>query len=324
VAPRFGFSADAFGDKQTRVHGGYGQLYETGNLYLAQFVGTSLQTHRAFYESELSGDLNGDGIISNRYYEDPDNQSIRGGASGRKVQDGLEPMRTDEYQIGIEQALSDDASVDLTYIRRDTVSAWEDRGLGQIWNQAGTAVVGSEDGSFSQVFEVATIDGAERKYEAFELSLNKQFANNWSMAGSYTLSWLEGSTVELVTSDFDNPRQDSYGYGPLANDHRHVIKMQGAYLFPVGLSVGAAYEFESGAPYSKLFFNDEDGGYSNRRSPRGTDPGIDPNDPSDDQALLLPDYTNISLHAGYSLKKLTGQDLEFVANLNNLLNLLRG
>jgi hypothetical protein len=321
VAPRFGFSADAFGDKQTRIHGGYGQLYETGNLYLAQFVGTSLTSHRAYYESELSGDLNGDGIISNRYYEDPDNQSIRGGASGRKVQDGLEPMRTDEYQVGIEQALSDDASVDLTYIRRDTVNAWEDRGVGQIWNQAGTAVVGSEDGSFSQVFEVATIDGAERKYEAFELSLNKQFAHNWSMAGSYTLSWLEGSTVELLTGDFDNPRQDSYGYGPLADDHRHVIKMQGAYLFPVGLSVGAAYEFESGAPYSKLFLNDEDGGYSNRRSPRGTDPGIDPNDPSDDQALTLPDYTNISLHAGYSLKKLTGQDLEFVANINNLLNL---
>ena len=321
VAPRFGFSADAFGDKQTRIHGGYGQLYETGNLALAQFVGTSLTSHRTYYESELSGDLNGDGIISNRYYEDPDNQSIRGGASGRRVDKNLQPMRTDEYQVGIEQALSDDASVDLTYIRRDTVNAWEDRGVGQIWNQAGTAVVGSEDGSFSQVFEVATIDGAERKYEAFELSLNKQFANNWSMAGSYTLSWLEGSTVELLTGDFDNPRQDAYGYGPLADDHRNVIKMQGAYLFPVGLSVGAAYEFESGAPYSKLFLNDEDGGYSNRRSPRGTDPGIDPNDPSDDQALTLPDYTNISLHAGYSLKKLTGQDLEFVANINNLLNL---
>jgi len=320
VAPRFGFSADAFGDKQTRIHGGYGQLYETGNLYLAQFVGTSLQTHDAYWQGEISDD-NDNGKLDGSYVEDPDNQSIEGGASGRRVDKNLQPMRTDEYQVGIEQALSEDASVDLTYIRRGTVNAWEDRGVGQIWNQAGTVVVGSEDGSFSQVLEVATIDGAERNYEAFELSLNKQFANSWSMAGSYTLSWLEGSTVELISDSFDNPRQNSYGYGPLADDHRHVIKMQGAYLFPVGLSVGATYEFASGAPYSKLFLNDSDGGYSNRRSPRGTDPGIDPNDPSDDQALTLPDYTNISLHAGYSLQMLTGQDLELVANINNLLNL---
>ena len=315
VAPRFGFSADAFGDKQTRIHGGYGQLYETGNLYLAQFVGTSLQTHDAYWQGEISDD-NGNGTLDGSYVEDPENQSIEGGASGRRVGKNLQPMRTDEYQVGIEQALSDDASVDLTYIRRDTVNAWDFRELRQIWNQAGTAVVGSEDGSFSQLSELATMEGAERNYEAFELSLNRQFANSWSMAGSYTLSWLEGST-----GDFANPRQTSYGYGPLADDHRHVIKMQGAYLFPVGLSVGATYEFASGAPYSKLFLNDSDGGYSNRRSPRGTDPGIDPNDSSDDQALTLPDYTNISLHAGYSLKELTGQDLEFVANINNLLNL---
>lgn len=310
VSPRFSFTVDPWEDGQTRIHGGYGQLYETGNLALSKFVGKSLGRRLAFYDPE-----------SGRYVENPDVIRLQGGESGTAIdKDNLEPMRTDEYQLGIERALTENFAVDLTYIHRDTFNAWEDDEANLIWNQAGTDVIGSRDGTGQQTYRLTSLEDATRTYDAFELSFNKAFADAWQLSGSYVLSWYRGTTAELLTGAFDNPRQNPYLEGYLPDDHRHTIKAQALYRFPFGLTLGTQLLHRTGAPYSKLFLNDYDGDYTNRRAPRGRDPKEDLNSPEDDKPSRLPDLTVVDLRASYDMMQLTQHHLELYLDIFNLLN----
>jgi hypothetical protein len=275
-------------------------------------VGVSLETRRAVFDPETG-----------KYVEpaDPSGQVVSGGSSGTTVDPKVKPMESNEWQLGIERALSESVHADLTYIHRHTIHAWEDNEINLIWNRAGTNVIGSRDGTGQQVFHLTSLDEAERTYDAFQLSFEKRFEDHWTLNGSYTLSWLRGTTSELLTRAFDNPRQDVYLDGYLPNDHRHVIKLQGVYKWDFGLSLGGSYLFETGGPYDRLYLNDFDSDYTNRHAPRGRNPGDDPNDPSDDKPLRLPDYTQLDLRVAYDFKPLLDQDLELIVDIFNVLNL---
>ncbi|MBM4321169.1 MAG: hypothetical protein FJ125_14770, partial [Deltaproteobacteria bacterium] len=191
VSPRFGFAADLTGDGRTRLHGGYGRLYETGNLGMSKFVGKSQQTRLAFYDPETG-----------RYVENPDRIRLQGGASGSTIDEGIEPMTTDEYQIGLERAITDTFSLDLVYVHRDTALAWEDDEENLIWNQGGTEVLGGLDGTGQQRYRLRSMKNSYRTYDGIELIALKTMADRWSFSGSYTLSWLRGTTDELLTRAF--------------------------------------------------------------------------------------------------------------------------
>jgi len=310
LSPRFGFSLDLTGDGRTRLHGGYGQLYETGNLQLSKFVGKSIGTRLAWYDPETG-----------RYVEDPGYVRLQGGEAGTTIdQDALEPMRTDEYQIGIERALTKTFGVDLTYIHRYTRHAWEDDETNLIWNQAGTDVIGSYDGTGQQTFRLTSLDDAYRRYDAIELAGVKQLADNWSLNANYTLSWYRGTTEEMLTRAFDNPRQNIYLDGYLPDDHRQTIKAQALYRFDFGLSLGASYLYETGGPFSKYFLNDYDGDWTNRQAPRGLDPHDDLTSSADDRQLRLPDYTRLDLRVAFNFQKTTGLNLDLLADITNVLN----
>lgn len=323
-SPRFGFSVDTFGDGKTRLHGGYARMYETGMLQLAKFVGKSLEARR------LRGDEN-DGqpagtvatdIRDYNYSEDPDRVRVQGGASGTAIDgDDLEPMQMDEWQIGVQQALSENVAVDVSYIRRTTSNAWEDSERNLIWNQAGTDVIGSLDGSGQQTYLLETIEAARRSYDTIEVALQKRFDDHWLLNTSYNLTWYTGTTTELLTAGYDNPRQNAYANGPLPDEHRHQVKVQMSYHFDLGLTLGFDYLFESGGPYDRLYENYYDGMHNSRRAGRGYSAGDDPNDPSDDKPLRLADYTDLDLRASFDLNQYIGQDISLVAEIENVLNL---
>ncbi|MFZ4735420.1 MAG: TonB-dependent receptor [Bradymonadia bacterium] len=314
VSPRFSFSVDAFGDRRTRVYGGYGKLYETGNLVLSKFVGKSIENRRVVYGECAEGE----DLLA---CEDLDNVQATGGSNGTAIDKGdLDPLEVDEWHLGLEHALTERLSLGLMYIRRTTTNAWEDDERNLVWNQAGTDIIGSIDGTGTQTYTLRNTD-AERNYEAVELTLFRRMADHWMLNGSYTLSWYTGTSTELLTGAYDNPRQNVYLDGPLPEDHRHMLKAQFVYKWDSGLSVGGRYRFESGGPYSKLFLNTYDGDYTNRRAPRGKDPGLDPNDPEDDKNLRLPDLTVLDLRVAYDFGPVSGQDLELYADVFNALNL---
>lgn len=309
VSPRLWVALDPAKDGKTKVHGGYGRFYETGNLALSKFIGRSIASRLAFFDDETG-----------RYVENPNRVQIQGGESGTEVDPDLDPMTIDEFQIGLQRAICEPLSVDLTYIHRHSQDTWEDDETNLIWNQAGTDVIGSKDGTGQQVFRLTSDTHAERTYDGLQLSLIKELDDHWAFNGSYTLSFFSGTSPELLTREYDNYRQNVYNNGYLPDDHRHTIKAQFYYKFDWGLTLGLAAQYETGGPFSSLYLNDYDGDYTNRRANRGKNAGADINDPSDDRENRLPDYIRVDARASFNLEYLTGVDLEIIGDIRNLLN----
>lgn len=102
-------------------------------------------------------------------------------------------------------------------------------------------------------------DKPRRDYKALELQLDRAWDGKWSMNASYTLAYGRGNAEGPVNSDtdfadtgrtenFDDPFVNLRGYGYLANDRRHQVKLRGAYAITDHWLVGATLDARSGGP----------------------------------------------------------------------------
>lgn len=103
----------------------------------------------------------------------------------------------------------------------------------------------------------------KRSYSAIEVSLQGQVSERLWVLGSYVLSRSSGNHTGLYNSDFGYPFPNANGAfdipellrkadGPLPNDRPHVLKLNGGYQFPFGLSVGTSFVAQSGTPINEL------------------------------------------------------------------------
>jgi hypothetical protein len=118
-----------------------------------------------------------------------------------------------------------------------------------------------------------------RKYKAFELELNKRFADNWQLLSNFRIATLRGNyeghlrndngqTDPGISSLFDftqgdfNLLGDQFAVGPLNTDRRFVSNIYGSYgfghdrtgfsgRFLNGLNLGLGFHMESGIPISE-------------------------------------------------------------------------
>jgi hypothetical protein len=118
----------------------------------------------------------------------------------------------------------------------------------------------------------------------------------------------------------DNPGQNQYFYGPLADDSRHDVRAQASYQLTSWFSVGGSYAFFSGGPYNRFHFDPVYGSFSRFQAHRGNDSNGTLN-PDDDQPLRLPDLSQLSLQVRANLEPLIKQRLEIWADALNLLAL---
>ncbi|HZX79307.1 TonB-dependent receptor [Lysobacter sp.] len=99
----------------------------------------------------------------------------------------------------------------------------------------------------------------KRTYKAIELQLDRAWDEKWAMNVSYTWSKSEGNAEGPVNSDtnfgdtgrtenFDDPWVNLNGYGRLANDREHQLKLRGTYAFNENWQVGATLDVQSGGP----------------------------------------------------------------------------
>ena len=82
------------------------------------------------------------------------------------------------------------------------------------------------------------------------------------------------------------------------------------------------YNYYSGAPYSRKFFNPETGRYEDYRARVGTEPGRRTSTiPADDRDLRLPDIQKLNFQVRANLLPLTGINLEIFADVINVMAL---
>jgi Carboxypeptidase regulatory-like domain/TonB dependent receptor/TonB-dependent Receptor Plug Domain len=305
LSPRVGVAWDPFGDAKTVLRGGYYMYQETGLLSVPSFVGRGWPSKTYEYNP------------ATEKYDILVQESNADDANIYKP--GMKAPIMHEFIAGVQREIMEDTAVSVDFTYRYRQNLFEDDESNVLWNEDGTQAIGYANGEANYVFSLGTPDDSMGQYIGVDIAFEKRLSDAWQFDAWYTLSRLEGTNEDRITYAMDNPKQRPYEYGYLADDVRHKARATLSYDLPFGFQVGGTAIYQSGRPYSKIFFNDFYQDYYDRRAPRGYDPK-DLDDPDDDSELRLPSYFRLDARVAWRLKELTTQDIWLIADVRNLLN----
>jgi hypothetical protein len=265
LAPRVGVAWDVRGNSSWKIYANGGMFYDMmkhsaprdafgGGVFKIDYY--TLDT----YDYTL---LNKANPLGRRIFT----LDLRG--TGALLDPGIEPARTNVYDVGTEIELARALTLGVGYVHRDVANANED------------AQVLQPNGTFQKILgnpgegQLAATYGAgyppnpkfERIYDGVDIQVKKRYADNWAAAMSYTFSRLKGNFDGLADPDQQiyadvNPNVGIYcdylegcytstgtvDYGRLSADRPHQLKINGSYSFPWGLTAGAFFQAVSGTP----------------------------------------------------------------------------
>jgi hypothetical protein len=245
-------------------------------------------------------------------------------ADGTPCRQKLTTPRTIEYTMGVEREVIPGVGLGVDLVHRLFQNQWERAETNRVWNGSGSALdpTGSyRNGRAQLVDDLETPNTTSRVYTGLTFSAKKR-EGALKLTGSYTWSKLEGNVFLEEDNEYgDIPPRNVYLQGPSPYDRRHEFRASAAYQFTDWLSGGLVYNYYSGSPYSRKYFNSETGKYEDYRARVGSDAGLAINDPNDDRQLRLPDIMKLNLQARANLRALTKLNLELFIDFINVLGL---
>lgn len=285
LAPRLGFAADLDGQGKTVLHAYYGRFYDPAFLSVSSILARGLNGGGYYPWDSEAGDWSSEPNYSfaDSFLKHPD----------------LKTPVSDEFDIGIGRDLGNGWLVDVNYSHEFTRNMFEDDEVNLIWNNDGTNVVGSRDGTGEALFRLRTPDEAFIRYNSMELAASRQFDDNWGLLGSYTYSRAYGRARDdqsqgLASGSMDIPQQNDLDVGLMPYDVPHNLKLAGSWRnegllslgsTQVGLLAGWNFNLSSGYPYRPIYWNENYGAWNNAQEPIDGD-------------YRLPAYSQTDLKAG--------------------------
>jgi hypothetical protein len=325
LTPHLAVAWDPTHDGRTALRGSFNNYVDHGRLALAGITSRELYTKRCDWDAQAMA------YIRDCRSEGGDSSTTIGRPCGP---DGVNPdgtrcdtklrlPRVWEYTLGAEREIVTGITLGVDYIYRKFVHQWEDIETNAIWNQGGTGLDRTgmwKTGRAQFIFDLETPNEARRVYHAIT-AVGRKREGRLKMELSYTWTKYEGTDDTSSTSGFlDNPGQSQFFYGPLPNDRRHDLRSLVTYEVTNWLSGGIIYEFLSGAPYNRYYYDPSFGSFSAFRTKRGYDTrntlSLD-----DDVPLRLPDFSRLSLQVRATLLPFIKQHVEIFVDLRNLLAL---
>jgi hypothetical protein len=275
--------------------------------------------------------------------------SQSGGETGGVLDKHAKIPHADQITTSLRREIYRNTVLGLEHTWKRIAATWDSVETNVIWDRTGYRVIGYQDGLAHEVTLYTTPFDNVRNYNGFSLFFEGRPAPNWYFLGSYTLSWLYGTTEFELTSASSSgilssnahriPQQWKFQNGFLPEDNRHEVSLAGSYSFHE-LTFGVRLLYLSGSPRSK-FFNATDLPDTSKnisyRSPRGTDPGtcagsvpgqgsftpattVCDNNVGQISELRLPPRAQVDLHVEYDLYSLLRQHVSFTYDVFNVFN----
>jgi hypothetical protein len=351
-APRIGAAYDVMGDGKTRVFGNWGRFYaRIPNDVAARHMSADDMTTRAdYFDAALTSPIpNGvlaGGVTTHFLLQNPEAGLIDTDAKMSYI---------NEFTLGIEREVMASTSFGIRYIYRNIGRILEDVGNAPVvyyeTHPVSVRTTLTNPSSSSPIAEDAqylgaTFDDPLHKYQAVEVTLNRRFAQNWSVISSYRWSRLRGNydgfyrddngqSDPAWTSLYDFPTNDpsyaavggpTYGYqgdmrflgadGILPLDRPQQFKVFGNYAWDSGLNIGLGLNLSSGKPLTPLAANPN---YTNGgevpTAARGS--GIET---IDGFSTRTPFESQVDVQASYNLKFAGTRNLTLIADVFNVFN----
>lgn len=355
-APRIGVTWDPTGTGRMKVFANYGHFFaRIPNDLAARALSADAGVTRAdFFDAELTQPIP-EGVLA-------------GGSTRHLILAGLEPSEFDpdakstysrEFLIGYEWEALPGMALSVRYTSRRFGRVLEDVGTLPMVAYFLPDVPGADSVEYfitnpdentpvaGDLGVPVSFEKPIHDYDAFEIGVDRRFANNWSLQASYRYSILEGTfegffrndngqSDPAITSLFDFPTNDplyatlgrdefgfrgdirflgAAGAGPLPNDRRHQAKIFGNYVFGFGLNVGLGLNISSGRPLTALAAN-----------PAYASPGEIPETPrgagfetEEGFKERTPIQSDVNLHADYGFRLPHGR-IVVLADVFNLFN----
>lgn len=151
----------------------------------------------------------------------------------------LKPERTVKYEIGLQQALASDLSLDFTVYYQD------------IRNLLGMEIINTYHGNKYARF----INRDYANVRGFIVTLDKRFSEFFSVKLDYTFQLAEGDASDPMTMYYNNqtspPVQTNKTFVPLNWDQRSTLNISANLGQPDDWNVGLIFNYGSGFPYTE-------------------------------------------------------------------------
>jgi hypothetical protein len=282
-SPRIGVTYDIFDDHSTIVKAHYGRMFE--NIISAYYTRLApVSDYIAYY-----WDPDSETYVENwRDVWDPDKY---------KMDPDISMPYVDQFTVGVEREIIKDLTIGVTYIYRNFKNFIDRVNLTGEFEKVADTYTDPDTGEVYDIpYYVQTNPGASRyiltnpvegqypivgftpyrKYNSFQIQINKRFSNRWQLLFSYVYSKTQGNadtdvwgsySSGLGTSQiFTNPNYQTNIVGRPTHDIPHQVKVQGTVVLPWDINLSAYYLFLSGMTYSdyvRVSIPDPEGGSKN-------------------------------------------------------------
>ncbi|MDH7513494.1 MAG: carboxypeptidase-like regulatory domain-containing protein [Clostridiales bacterium] len=285
LSPRLGLVINLLGEGKTLLKASYARTHD-------DLAPRDLLPLHPLFPGHISFfwlDANGDGRIDTGDEFSPlsfDFRFLTDSFFNKRVADDLRSPVTDEASLGADHFIGQNISLGFRFISRhqknipadvlydpDSGKTWYGEGEGEsqkYWipftttvpangdfpAQTVTVFVRSEDAPpiFRQWRNVPEL---ERKYRAFEFTLEKRMSQGWQLTGTLTLSHAEGNASGLAypISGLETKAIDPNYFlnrdGRLSADRPVLLKLQASAELPFGFVLSAFYQHQTGRPWER-------------------------------------------------------------------------